>query len=196
MNRLVNRRIRLFLAALALAFAGLLLRATWLQSVRAESLSSDGPDAASRDGRLPAGRGTIFDRVGVELALGERATTVYANPKQIVNPRQAALAVGAGARRRRGPPLPAARRSHARLRVRRAPGRSHASPGAAAAEASRASASIPRSVAPIRNDGRVAGARLRRDRRQRASRASSCSTTRSSPDAPARRRSSRIPAAR
>ena len=39
MNRLVNRRIRLFLAALGLAFAGLLLRATWLQGVRAESLS-------------------------------------------------------------------------------------------------------------------------------------------------------------
>ena len=42
MNRLVNRRIRLFLAALTLAFGGLLVRATWLQGVRAESLSSLG----------------------------------------------------------------------------------------------------------------------------------------------------------
>jgi cell division protein FtsI (penicillin-binding protein 3) len=93
MNRLVNRRIRLFFGALALAFAGLLLRATWLQSVRAESLSSMGRTQHRETVTIPAGRGTIFDRGGVELALGERATTVYANPMQIVNPRRAAVAV-------------------------------------------------------------------------------------------------------
>jgi len=93
MNRLVNRRIRLFLAVLALAFAGLLLRATWLQSVRAESLSSMGRTQHRESVTIPAGRGTIFDRSGIELALGERATTVYANPMQIANPRRAALAV-------------------------------------------------------------------------------------------------------
>jgi cell division protein FtsI (penicillin-binding protein 3) len=92
-NRLVNRRIRLFLAVLALAFAGLLLRATWLQSVRAESLSSMGRTQHRESVTIPAGRGTIFDRSGLELALGERATTVYANPMQIANPRRAALAV-------------------------------------------------------------------------------------------------------
>ena len=93
MNRLVNRRIRLFLAVLGLAFAGLLLRATWLQSVRAESLSSMGRTQHRESVTIPAGRGTIFDRSGLELALGERATTVYANPMQIANPRRAALAV-------------------------------------------------------------------------------------------------------
>jgi cell division protein FtsI (penicillin-binding protein 3) len=93
MNRLVNRRIRLFFAVLALAFAGLLLRATWLQSVRAESLSSLGRTQHRESVTIPAGRGTIFDRSGLELALGERATTVYANPMQIANPQRAALAV-------------------------------------------------------------------------------------------------------
>jgi cell division protein FtsI (penicillin-binding protein 3) len=93
MNRLVNRRIRLFFAVLALAFAGLLLRATWLQSVRAESLSSMGRTQHRESVTIPAGRGTIFDRSGLELALGERATTVYANPMQIADPRRAALAV-------------------------------------------------------------------------------------------------------
>lgn len=93
MSRLVNRRIRLFLAALTLAFAGLLLRAVWLQGVRAESLSSLGRTQHREAVTIPAGRGTIFDRSGVELALGERATTVYANPMQITNPRRAALAV-------------------------------------------------------------------------------------------------------
>jgi cell division protein FtsI (penicillin-binding protein 3) len=92
-NRLVNRRIRLFLAALTLAFAGLLMRATWLQGVRAESLSSLGQTQHREVVALPAGRGTIFDRTGLELGLGERATTVYANPMQIANPRSAALAV-------------------------------------------------------------------------------------------------------
>src|SRR6266576_2092791 len=92
-NRRVNRRIRLLLAALTLAFAGLLLRATWLQSVRAESLSRLGQTQHRETVALPAGRGTIYDRAGVELGLGERATTVYANPKQIVNPRAAAVAV-------------------------------------------------------------------------------------------------------
>jgi cell division protein FtsI (penicillin-binding protein 3) len=93
MNRLVNRRIRLFLAALTVAFAGLLLRATWLQGVRAESLSRLGQTQHREAVTVPAGRGTIYDRSGVELALGESATTIYANPMQIVNPRRAAVAV-------------------------------------------------------------------------------------------------------
>jgi cell division protein FtsI/penicillin-binding protein 2 len=92
-SRVVNRRIRLLLAALTLAFAGLLLRAVWLQGVRAESLSSLGRTQHREAVTIPAGRGTIYDRSGVELALGERTTTVYANPMQITNPRSAALAV-------------------------------------------------------------------------------------------------------
>ena len=35
---------------------------------------------------IPARRGTIYDRTGVELAIGERAVTVYANPQQITRP--------------------------------------------------------------------------------------------------------------
>jgi len=92
-NRLVNRRIRLFLATLALVFGGLLLRATWLQTVRADSLSSLAQIQQRETVTIPAGRGTLFDRSGLELALGEQATTVYANPMQITNPRRAALAV-------------------------------------------------------------------------------------------------------
>ena len=93
MNRLVNRRIRLLLAVLTFAFGGLLLRATWLQGVRAESLARLGQTQHRESVALPASRGTIYDRAGVELGLGEPATMVYANPKQIVNPRAAAVAV-------------------------------------------------------------------------------------------------------
>jgi cell division protein FtsI/penicillin-binding protein 2 len=93
LNRLVNRRIRLLLAVLTCAFAGLLLRATWLQGVRAESLARLGPTQQREQVTLPASRGTLYDRTGVELGLGESATTVFANPKQIANPRAAAVAV-------------------------------------------------------------------------------------------------------
>ena len=82
MNRLVNRRIRLLLAVLTFAFGGLLLRATWLQGVRAESLARMGQTQHRESVALPASRGTIFDRTGVELGLGERATTVYANDER------------------------------------------------------------------------------------------------------------------
>jgi cell division protein FtsI/penicillin-binding protein 2 len=92
-SRLVNRRIRIFLAAIVIAFGALLLRATWLQSVRAESLSALGRNQHRESVTIPAGRGTIYDRSGVDLALGESATTVYANPMQATNPRSAAVAV-------------------------------------------------------------------------------------------------------
>jgi cell division protein FtsI (penicillin-binding protein 3) len=92
-NRLVNRRIRLLLAALTVLFGGLLLRAVWLQGVRAESLSRLGQTQHRELVSIPARRGTIFDRSGVELALGERATTVWANPMQIADPRRVAVAV-------------------------------------------------------------------------------------------------------
>src|SRR6266571_1991683 len=90
MSRLVNRRIRLFLAVLSLAFAGLLLRAGWLQGVRAQSLSRLGQTQHRENVTLPAGRGTMFDRMGLRLALGEQATTVYADPMQIRAPRRVA----------------------------------------------------------------------------------------------------------
>ena len=80
-GRLVNRRLRLLLAFLIIAFAATFARVVWLQVVRAGPLSL----MAARQHRdvvaIPAGRGTIFDHLGVQLALGEQATTVYADPR-------------------------------------------------------------------------------------------------------------------
>src|SRR5581483_5932862 len=42
--------------------------------------------------RIPPGRGTIFDRTGVQLAIGEATTTVFADPKQVTNPSAVAIA--------------------------------------------------------------------------------------------------------
>jgi cell division protein FtsI (penicillin-binding protein 3) len=82
------------LAVMALAFGITFLRAFWLQGVRADALAARATSQHREVVTLPAGRGTIVDRTGVQLAIGEDATTVYANPRQVRNPRAVALAVG------------------------------------------------------------------------------------------------------
>ncbi|MDQ3889591.1 MAG: penicillin-binding protein 2 [Actinomycetota bacterium] len=91
--RLVNKRIRLLIALFALAFALALVRAAWLQAVRAHALDRLGSSQQRETVVLPARRGTIYDRTGSELATGEPATTVWANPRQIANPRHVAAIV-------------------------------------------------------------------------------------------------------
>jgi cell division protein FtsI (penicillin-binding protein 3) len=91
-TRVVNRRIRLLFVLLALALAGTLARAVWLQGVRAEPLSRLAATQQRQTLEIPARRGTIFDRNGVPLALGEQATTVYADPTQITNAKLVAVA--------------------------------------------------------------------------------------------------------
>jgi cell division protein FtsI (penicillin-binding protein 3) len=92
-HRLVNHRIRLLLAVLVVAFAATLGRAVWLQAVRAAPLSELALSQHRETVEIPAGRGTILDRRGRPLAIGEQATTIYADPRQIRNPRAVARAV-------------------------------------------------------------------------------------------------------
>lgn len=89
-TRLANRRIRLLVFLFAAAFAVALVRAAWLQGVRAPSLDQLAVSQQRETIELPAGRGTIFDRNGIDLAIGEDAVTVYANPKQIDEPQRVA----------------------------------------------------------------------------------------------------------
>src|SRR4029079_10636123 len=90
----VNRRLRLLLMILVAGFAVLLGRAAWLQAVQAGSLSSLAAKQHRATVVLPASRGTIFDRTGVQLAIGEQATTVYAAPRQVRDPLAVATAAG------------------------------------------------------------------------------------------------------
>jgi cell division protein FtsI (penicillin-binding protein 3) len=92
-HRLVNDRIRLLLAVLVVAFAATLGRAVWLQAVRAAPLSELALSQNRETVEIPARRGTILDRTGRPLAIGEQATTVYADPRQIRNPRAVARTV-------------------------------------------------------------------------------------------------------
>jgi cell division protein FtsI (penicillin-binding protein 3) len=89
--RRANRRVRLLLVALLVVFAGTLGRAVWLQAVRAQSLGAMGQVQHREDVAIPAIRGTIFDRNGVQLAIGEQATTVYADPRRVRDPRATAV---------------------------------------------------------------------------------------------------------
>jgi cell division protein FtsI (penicillin-binding protein 3) len=90
--RRANRRVRLLLVALLLVFAGTLARAFWLQAVRAQSLSALAQTQHRETVTLPARRGTIYDHRGYQLAIAEEATTVYADPKQVRDPRAVAVA--------------------------------------------------------------------------------------------------------
>lgn len=91
-GRLANRRIRLLLVVLGGVFALALARTAWLQTVRAADLSQRAARQQHETIVVPAGRGTIFDRMGVQLGIGEEATTVYADPHLVRNPRAVALA--------------------------------------------------------------------------------------------------------
>ena len=90
-DRRSNTRIRLLVFAFAAVFAVALGRAAWIQVVEGSSYAA----MASRQHRqtieIPAGRGTIYDRTGEPLAIGEQATTVYADPRNVVAPKKAAV---------------------------------------------------------------------------------------------------------
>jgi cell division protein FtsI (penicillin-binding protein 3) len=91
-ERLSNRRIRLLLGLFALVFVGTLGRAVWLQGVQASTLERLASRQQEDTTKIPAARGTIFDRRGEPLAIGEQATTVYADPRAVKQPRRVALA--------------------------------------------------------------------------------------------------------
>ena len=94
-TRVVNSRLRLLLLVIVLTFAALGARAAWLQTVRASSLAALAQKQAKFDLELPAARGTLFDRLGTPLAIGEQATDVIADPMQISDPRHEARVAAA-----------------------------------------------------------------------------------------------------
>jgi cell division protein FtsI (penicillin-binding protein 3) len=88
-----NRRIRLLLGVFVIAFGLTFLRAAWLQGVRAASFGRLASSQHSEDVVIPAARGTIYDRTGLQLAIGEQAQTVYADPRQVTDAKNEAMVV-------------------------------------------------------------------------------------------------------
>lgn len=91
--RLVERRIGLLFALFLLLLCAATLRATWLGTVKAGSLRERAVTQQVEELQVPARRGTISDRHGVELAVSEDAVTVFANPFLIDNPAKVARRV-------------------------------------------------------------------------------------------------------
>ena len=90
-----NSRIRLLVVGFAALFLVALGKAAWIQVVDGRAYGA----MASRQHRetiaIPAGRGTIYDRTGEPLAIGEQATTVYADPRNVAAPMKAAVKAAA-----------------------------------------------------------------------------------------------------
>jgi cell division protein FtsI (penicillin-binding protein 3) len=91
-DRRANRRIRLILATFIVVFAIALGRAAWLQVVHAATYGAQAQRMHEETLTTPAGRGSILDRTGLQLAIGEQDTTVYADPHMVTDARGLALA--------------------------------------------------------------------------------------------------------
>jgi cell division protein FtsI/penicillin-binding protein 2 len=91
-SRAANRRLRLLLLFFGVVFAAVLARGLWLQGVQAASLAKLAANQHRETVTVSPARGAIYDRTGVQLAVAERATTVYADPRSIRNPRLVATA--------------------------------------------------------------------------------------------------------
>ena len=88
--RLLDRRIGLLFALFLFLLAGASIRAAWVGTVKAGSLKDRAQTQQLEDLEVPARRGTISDRHGVELAVSEDSLTVFANPLLVKHPAAAA----------------------------------------------------------------------------------------------------------
>jgi len=93
-EKTANARIRFLVLGFVVVFGVALTRAAYVQVVEGGRYEK----MASRQHRetieIPAARGTIYDRTGEPLAIGEQATTVYADPRNVVAPMKAAVKAG------------------------------------------------------------------------------------------------------
>ncbi len=86
----VDRRVGLLFAVFLMLLAAAAARALWLVGVDGRSLRSRAAAQQVQVLHVPARRGTITDRNGVELAVSEDSATVFANPRLVHNPAAAA----------------------------------------------------------------------------------------------------------
>jgi len=93
-DRHANHRIRLLLAAFGLLFVVAIARAAWVQGAQHGRFAKMAVTQHRETIEVPAGRGTIYDRTGEPLAIGEQATTVYADPRNVADAQRAAVVAG------------------------------------------------------------------------------------------------------
>ena len=84
-------RSRFMLGLVALGFVALAARAFWLQALSNDFLQRQGAVRYERTLEIPANRGRIVDRTGVVLASSLPAKAVWADPDDVVAPREKRL---------------------------------------------------------------------------------------------------------
>lgn len=80
-------------AAVGAVLVGLLLRVAWLQTTGAEAYREAGAEQRTRTTTIRAERGSILDRSGLELALPVPASTIFVDPRDVVDPAGTARAL-------------------------------------------------------------------------------------------------------
>ena len=83
---LVQRRVSLLFTLFLLLLAGAVVRGMWLGTVQGQDLRGRAVAQQVEEVAVSARRGTITDRNGLELAVSEDSSTVYANPFLIKDP--------------------------------------------------------------------------------------------------------------
>ena len=82
----MRKRIGVLCVLMALAFSLVVVRLTFVQVLSSRKYSTFGQSQRLRTVHVPAERGSIFDRNGVELAMTIRQRTVWANPQLVRDP--------------------------------------------------------------------------------------------------------------
>jgi cell division protein FtsI/penicillin-binding protein 2 len=90
-----DARTRILLVAFIGLFALALGRTAYVQLVEGSRYERMATRQHRETIEIPAARGTIYDRTGEPLAIGEQATTVYADPRHVVAPMKAAVKAAA-----------------------------------------------------------------------------------------------------
>jgi len=93
--RLIEKRVGLLFAAFALALCVVMVRATWLQTIKGGEYSADARSQQIATVTVPGIRGSILDRRGNALAVSEEAATIYATPYQVRDPSKTARELAA-----------------------------------------------------------------------------------------------------
>ena len=91
--RSARRRLVALLVCVLLAFVAVAVKLVKVQVVDGPRFAQVGESQLVHTEHLPAARGTIFDRNGVELAMTIRQSTVWANPRAVTDPAAAAGAL-------------------------------------------------------------------------------------------------------
>lgn len=84
-NQRVTSRLRALVIAMAVLFGGLFVWVARLQTFARDKYLAESIDQRTRPLTIRADRGVIFDRNGHELALSVPRTTVYVDPREVID---------------------------------------------------------------------------------------------------------------